>query len=195
MRHSASKELFAYWDKCRRGRPVPERSDIDPGDIRRILGDTFIVACDEKAGYPFRLAGTRMCAMFGRELRAAPFIGLWEQYSASEIQDELAKLCKDGAGIVASVVAQTADDRDLTLEMLLLPLRSAHQPSGRVIGTLAPIDHPYWLGTIPLQSLTVDALRHIGSKSGTFRPSPPIPAAPNSRFRPSLVVHQGGRRD
>ena len=77
MKHPASRELFAYWEERRGKRSAPERADIEPGAIRQVLSDAFILALDGGAGHPFRLAGTRVCALFGRELKGEPFIGLW----------------------------------------------------------------------------------------------------------------------
>ena len=56
MKHASSRELHAYWDHQRGTRPAPERADIEPGAIRGALSDTFIVALNRGAGYPFRLA-------------------------------------------------------------------------------------------------------------------------------------------
>ena len=70
MKHAASRELYAYWEGKRGSRPAPERAEIDPGAIRGALGDTFILALDRGAGHPLRLAGTRVCALFGREIKA-----------------------------------------------------------------------------------------------------------------------------
>ena len=75
MKHTSTRELFAYWDRRRGRRPAPERGEIEPGPIRRVLGDTFILSFDEPAGHPFRLAGTRVCALFCRELKGEGFVG------------------------------------------------------------------------------------------------------------------------
>ena len=73
MKHPSIRELFDYWNKRRGGRPAPERGEIEPGAIRHVLADTFILAFDAGAGHPFRIAGTRVCALFGRELKGAAF--------------------------------------------------------------------------------------------------------------------------
>ena len=69
MKHPASRRLFSYWEELRGKRPAPERAEIEPGAIRQILSEAFIVALDPAAGYSFRLAGTRVCALFCRELK------------------------------------------------------------------------------------------------------------------------------
>src|SRR5215831_504248 len=77
MKRAASRELYAYWQEKRGNRPAPERTDIEPGTIRGVLADAFILALDRSAGHPIRLAGTRMCALFGREIKGEPFLDLW----------------------------------------------------------------------------------------------------------------------
>src|SRR5215469_2101579 len=69
MKHAACRELYAYWDERRGKRPAPERAEIEPGAIRHVLSDALILGLDAGTGHPFRLAGTRMCALFGRELK------------------------------------------------------------------------------------------------------------------------------
>lgn len=85
MKHAGSRELYAYWDEKRGKRAAPERAEIEPGAIRNVLSDAFILALDGGAGHPFRLAGTRVCALFGRELKSEPFIGLWAAASQRTI--------------------------------------------------------------------------------------------------------------
>ena len=52
MKHAASRELYAYWEEKRGTRPAPERAEIEPGAIRGILSDAFILALDRSAGHP-----------------------------------------------------------------------------------------------------------------------------------------------
>jgi hypothetical protein len=192
MKHAATKELFAYWDRSRGERPLPDRSDMEPRHISRILGDTFVVAAD--ADYSFRLAGTRVCALFDRELRDTSFLELWHPQSRGAIETVLTTSTEERAGAVASVCARTADQRDVLLELLLLPLNHRGEPS-RLIGSLVPMKIPFWLEVIPLEHLSLGALRHVGPPiRDSHLPSlvaPPTGAAQRERF----VVHEGGRRD
>ena len=43
MKHSSNRELFEYWNKRRGRRSAPERGEIEPGAIRHVLADTFIL--------------------------------------------------------------------------------------------------------------------------------------------------------
>ncbi len=69
MKHPSSREFFAYWDAKRGDARAPDRSEIEPGAVRELLGDIFVLSYDNEAGYPFRVAGTRVCALLGRDLK------------------------------------------------------------------------------------------------------------------------------
>lgn len=101
MKHATTREVFAYWDNCRGDRLAPERSDIEPGAIRSVLSDTFILTFDRKAGHPFRLAGTRLCAVMGCELKGEPFADLWSEESRKQIDDLLKTIAEETARLVA----------------------------------------------------------------------------------------------
>jgi hypothetical protein len=141
MKHAVSQDLYAYWQERRGNRPAPERADIAPGPIRHVLSDLFILALDRGAGHPFRLAGTRVCALFGRELRGERFIELWTASSRPIVSDLLAIVENEQVGTVAGVTSQMANGDTIELELLLLPLALA-----RTIGVLVPLQTPEWLG-------------------------------------------------
>lgn len=187
MKHAASRELYAHWEERRGSRSAPERADIEPAAIRQALSDTFILERGETGGDLFRLAGTRVCALFGREVKGALFVDLWAQASRREITDLLAISRNECVGTVAGATAQSRDGEPIDLELLLLPLGTRRPNLARTIGVLAPLAPQPWLGTMVIGSLTLGGRRHVG-------------AAPKARLLPrfmaarrGLVVHQGGR--
>ncbi len=150
MKHAASRELYAYWEKQRGKRPAPERSEIEPGAIRQVLSDTFILALDGGAGHPFRLAGTRVCALFGRELKGEPFIGLWAAVSQPVLRDLIAILNDERVGTVAGVTAQSADGEPIELEFLPLPLAAGRPGLARASASWPRCRSPN--GSAPVRS-------------------------------------------
>jgi hypothetical protein len=192
MKHAASRELYAYWDERRGNRAAPGRAEIEPGAIRHVLGDAFILSLDAGAGHPFRLAGTRICALFGRELKGEPFIGLWAAASQPTIAGLISILQGEQVGTVAAVTAQNADGEPTDLELLLLPLSSTRPSLARAVGILAPLEAPKWLGLSPIGALTVGPRRHLGAELET-RLLPRFMASRRNQLRRSLVVHDGGR--
>src|SRR5579863_4637673 len=116
MKHAASRELYAYWEQQRGGRSAPERSDIEPGAIRQALSDTFILELADAAhGHAFRLAGTRVCALFGRELKGESFLNLWSQGSRQSIADLLTISADESIGTVAGVTAESVNGERIDL--------------------------------------------------------------------------------
>jgi hypothetical protein len=187
MKHAASRELYAYWEERRGERLAPERTDIEPGAIRQALSDTFILELDAADSHAFRLAGTRVCALFGRELKGESFVDLWALGSRGPIADLLAISTDESVGTVAGVTAHSAAGEPVELELLLLPLGMRRPRLARTIGILAPLKPPAWLGASPIGALTLGSRRHVGAVAKT-RILPRFMAP-----RRGLVVHQGGR--
>lgn len=190
MKHAASRELYAHWEKQRGQRPAPERAEIEPGAIRQTLSDVFIIQLADAAdGYVFRLAGTRVCALFGRELKGESFVALWAPASRPIIADLLAILSNETVGTLAGVSARTVNGEPMDLELLLLPLSGRRPHQARAIGVLAPLKPPQWHGASPIGSLALGTHRHVG-------------ASINTRFltrfmatgaRRGFVLYDGGR--
>jgi hypothetical protein len=189
MKHSSTRELFKYWNERRAGRSAPERGDIEPGPIRHVLADTFILSFNPAVGHPFRLAGTRVCALFCRELRGQSFLDLWANASRQNLRDLIDTLGTDSAGLVAGATGRGAHDSMIELELLMLPLGHRGRMPARFLGVLAPLQVPYWLGLYPLADLSLGSLRHLGPETV----GSPRFGARNSRWRSGLVVYDGGR--
>ncbi|HVL73395.1 MAG TPA: PAS domain-containing protein [Beijerinckiaceae bacterium] len=190
MKHATSRLLFAYWDGLRGERAAPDRAEIEPGAIRQILADTFILELGEDRSPSFRLAGTRLCALFGAELRGRSFAGLWGA-AAGEAEDLVATVLDETAGVVAGLAAADAEGRGLALEMVLLPLRHRGKTQARMLGALAALALPPWVGLRPLGPLAVTSTRVIRA-SPRLRSAVPEADLVALERRRAFVVHRGG---
>jgi hypothetical protein len=140
MKHPSSREFFAYWDDRRGAERAPDRSDIEPGPVRELLGDIFVLSYDPNGGHPFRVAGTRVCALLGCDLKGRGFPSLFTPDSRREIEDLVGIVAEELLAIVAGVTASTEDGSKAHLELLLLPFHNrAHTPLS-LTGLLAPLD-------------------------------------------------------
>jgi len=153
--HKTSETLFAYWDKVRGNRATPRRFEIDPGKIAGILPSTFILERTDAETYRFRLAGTRVCDMFGAELRGSNFLSGWSQPDRLSLVRHLAALSKQGAIETVHMEAAPVARASTQFEVLLLPLRHTGESIDRVLGALSALDPPHWLGELPLTSKRV----------------------------------------
>jgi hypothetical protein len=190
MKHTTSRMLFSYWNTLRGDRPAPERGDIDPGQIRHVLANTFILELGPDHDADIRLAGTRLCALFGRELKGEAFDSLWVASSRSEIQRCIDVVVEESTGIVAGIVGIAQESRTIPLEMILLPLRRHGKADSRILGALAPAALPSWIGMHRVSRLDVISVRVI---SPNRREIASFGGGDRSRetARP-LVVHKGG---
>lgn len=189
MKHSSTKHLFQYWNERRGLRGVPDRADIEPGRLKGTLADTFILSFDRPGGHPFRIAGTRLCALFGRELKNAPFVALWN--ADLRFVDLLDIVAQESVGLVAGAHA-FADGLRVDLELLVLPLSHRARVPGRFIGTLVPLTEPYWLGCRPVGGLHLDMHRYLCAETGRLARTRLWPEQPG-RARHGLTVYDGGR--
>src|SRR5262249_26492258 len=153
--HPSVLELYNYWNKRRGQRAAPERSDIEPGAIRRALADAFVIAFDANAGHPFRIAGTRLCGAFGREVRGAAFIDLWNADSRRMVRELLAVVAQESIGVVAGARGTNGEGFELEFELLALPLRYHAATDARILGALAPAEVPYWFGVSRIGQLSL----------------------------------------
>jgi hypothetical protein len=119
-----------------------------------------------------------------------------------------AAVSEDGAAAVVTIDARTTRDQGVACELVLLPLRHGGPAFDRVLGSLAALERPHWLGSEPVLSQTITSLRLIWPqetpqffrrKTDSPVSEPPLPSAPasfaveNSRRRRHLFVLDGGK--
>jgi hypothetical protein len=163
---AASQQLLAYWNALRGARSAPERNDVDPGAIRGILADTFILEFDAGREFPLRIAGTRTNALFLRELRGAPFVGLWRNEDREEIRSILASVANEAQPFLIGASGAPKGFPHVDIEILLLPLRHRGDTHARILGCCAPSAPPRWLGVADVESLALLTLRAIDPGQG-----------------------------
>ena len=161
MKHATSRELFEYWNRVRGSERAPHRGAIEPSDIRRILADTFILEVVDRETHVVRLAGTRVCSIYCRELKGTNFFDLWQADDRSAMQTLATAVSQDAAAAVVTIEAKTGRNQAVAAELLLMPLRHSGLSFDRVLGSLAVLDRPYWLGNEAVESQTIASLRLI----------------------------------
>src|SRR5260221_6101207 len=140
MKHPSSRQFFAYWDAKRGHARAPDRSEIEPGAVRELLGDIFVLSYDNETGFPFRVAGTRVSALLGRDVKDTTFSTLFEEESRREIEDIVTYVAEEMLAAIAGITATAEDGSRAHLELLLLPFNNrAHAPIS-LTGLLAPFE-------------------------------------------------------
>jgi hypothetical protein len=203
MKMDGTIAMFRYWDMLRAGRPAPYRTEIDPTAIKGRLPDTFILEFDTAGELRFRLAGTNVCAAFGRELRHLAFAEIWRSEDRNAVDALGRETLMQGAAVLAQAHGKSRQGRHAGFELLLLPL-DAGPGRPRAMGLATPLERPFWLGAHPLATLELDEARLIdpaampaldmGERTPSLAPQDLEPAeSDRSRRVRHLVVLEGGK--
>ena len=160
MKNDGCKALYRYWDQLRGDQIAPARTAIEPSEISEHLRDTFILEADTGT-YSLRLAGTRLCAAFGKELKGASFLDLWRQDDRIQILSTLGAVADEGRAAVLGISAYVSRQRSVAFELLLLPLVQSGPRFDRTLGVMVPIQLPFWLGLEPLVGQEITSARLI----------------------------------
>lgn len=140
MKLTASRSIVAYWNEIRGMDPAPTRAALKPGPISGLLPDLFILH-REKDGTPvFRLAGTRVCALVGRELRQQPFATLFSADQAHRVRMLVQNVTERLRPLTIAVHAGAHDMDPVELEMVLLPVLEENHDSRVILGVMAPVN-------------------------------------------------------
>jgi hypothetical protein len=210
MNQNGSITLFQYWNRLRDGRPAPKRSEVEPADIKSLLADTFILERDTRGQAVFRLAGTRLCACYGRELKGFSFPSLWREKDQRLVSRLIHGVFDQKSVVLIAFEGFSRNGRSNKFELLALPLDGGVE-NPRCLGVISAVEKPFWLGADPITDALIDSIRVIDPEKEFLnnRPAIDVPSlvpdeleAPETisalgrarRFR-HLVVFDGGREE
>lgn len=174
----------------RAGRPAPERSEVEPSDVRTILGDTFILEVSlQLRSISFRLAGTRLCAAHGKELKGLGYLALWQEEDNFDIARAVNRVYQEFEPMLFSYTAISEENRTVEYETVMLPLMPAVGGNARILGIATPKTNPYWLGSDALVQNCLRNARNISVPVVTPSMAPDYSSAPAE-----TDVHAKGQR-
>jgi hypothetical protein len=169
MKHKNSHLLVGYWSRLRKGRDVPDQTDIDPRAIKRLLAYTFILDCENLGRPLYRLAGTALCERFGFELKGTSFLAHWESQSGLALSSLLRQTLKTRQPVCLSSIAVTADNGMVELETILTPVSLNGGAPTRFFGMVQMLSDP-----TPLLGRAIAYERLVGSQ--LIQEDEPIPS-------------------
>jgi hypothetical protein len=185
MKHRNSHLLVGYWSRLRRGRDVPDQTEIDPRAIKRMLSQVCILEASDPPRAMFRLAGTWLCDRFGFELKGTSFLGTWDVPSRNQIVLLMKQSLAMKQPVCISSIGSTADCAMVELETILAPLSFGEGGPTRFLGMV------HFLGdTSAIAGRTITSQRLVGSKMihedepVDSLPTPPAPPAEPVRNHP-----------
>jgi hypothetical protein len=200
MRQDSTRALHAYWTALKGARPMPERDEVEPSAIRALLQDMFILAREAsqpgRAIWRYRLAGTRVSALAGRDLKGAAYFSWWD--SGREGERLASGVANDLMPVVAGVDGEAMDGDRHGLELLMLPLAHEGQAGSRIIGGFFPAPALKAKPGTRLSSIRLVSARTLLPGSATERREGDFGVmraedAVLPRLKPALRVIEGGR--
>ncbi|MER9137170.1 PAS domain-containing protein [Mesorhizobium sp. M0047] len=210
MNQNGSITLFHYWNRLRDGRPAPKRSEVEPADIKSLLADTFILERDTRGQAVFRLAGTRLCACYGRELKGFSFPSLWREKDQRLVSRLIHGVFEQKSVVLITYEGFSRNGRSNKFELLALPLDGGVE-NPRCLGVISAVEKPFWLGADPITDALIDSIRVIDPEKELLnnRPAIDVPSlVPDDLGAPEtisalgrarrirhLVVFDGGREE
>lgn len=204
MKQLTTRIIYDYWNDVRGNRLAPTRFEIEPSRMSSVLSETFILERTCEGGYPFRLAGTRICELFGRELRGEDFLGLVGSDHRA-IARAMGAVTDRGAALLLEIEAETDDGRTAMFEILVLPLVHPASEVTRYLGTISAIDPEPWLGAEPLEAswlIAHDVIWPDGRPRGAGEDERQLPFSPElaaarivRSARRQFRILDGGRKE
>lgn len=189
--------MYDYWLSRRSQELAPLRREIEPSGLSSALGSIFLLAEAEKQTMRFRIAGTRLCTLFCRELRHGSFSEPFDRRDHAILAQALDAVTSEHAILVNMLTAHSANGNSVTLESVILPLRDEERC---VIGAMNPMTTPVWLGSDPITRIEMASIRMMDPGRELFalhnRPAIPldalhIPQHSPRRTRNDLAVIDG----
>ena len=203
MRQKNTKQMLDYWmqlfwdagntrpdEEGFQDRTVgklnwPERSDIQPSSCRPLLGNMFILEREE-AQVNYRLAGTTLCSMYGRELKRETFAEAFMGADRRSAESWVNRLGREEYLVLICSIAETERGERINLETLLMPLNHHGERGNRILGITTANEQPYWLGVRPFIVQTIKSIRVLRPWETAKTPFD-VPFAPHS-FTDSQTV-------
>ena len=116
------RELFDYWRSCAKGRQMPSRADIDPAAIASLLPGISIIDASSPSRLVYRLAGTRLRDIFGKEVTGKAVFDLELGEKQSYWRAVYRKVMEERMPMQGAVKGPVVDRDHVVLFWMRLPL-------------------------------------------------------------------------
>ncbi|WP_221142632.1 PAS domain-containing protein [Rhizobium bangladeshense] len=175
MRVQTTIEIFDYWNRIRGAADAPLKSQVEPSAVPHLLQSLFILEARDDGDIVFRLAGTRICDFFGRDLRGERFSSLWAHGQHADIERTAMGVMDHAMPALFNTTGYSTVGHQASFEIIMMPLRSSDGACDRLLGAIAPTAAASWLEIVPLEFLALDRSRLLPEK---FSKTAPVESRP-----------------
>ena len=198
--HPGSRALYRYWEGLRGQQAAPGRDQLNLGSLKTMISWLFIIERHPlKPAFKWRLAGTGICNLWGRELTAGNPLEGWHDLDLRTMSRLLDGVISHSQPSVARFRAITDKGSEIGLEIVLLPMRPRRSNQTQIFGSILPFKDPDWSDGEKLVEFELSSVRAIWSEPAATTPTNADPtvaqASQTHRVcvkRPTLQVIEGG---
>jgi hypothetical protein len=191
--HPGSRSLFRYWEAIRGEASAASRRRLDLNKLRACVPCLYIIERHPQKGYIWRLAGTRLCQLWRRELTGSPALAGWDAFERHTTERLFEGVVQSHQPFVMRFRLFTSLGHDIGAELIGLPLRSLDGRDTHVFGGIMPFRDIDSLGYDRISAIEMSAARVIWTE-----PLPGDAFPPRARLGATLPGHplrliSGGR--
>jgi hypothetical protein len=196
--HPGSRSLFAYWESLRAERACPNREEFAFEPVKDLMPDMVVLEQDlARGGYSFRLAGSRVCALFGRNLTASDAFSGWDAYETSILRNHFKLAFDNFQPILFRMRLLTDTGITVAAELIAMPIRARMSNRIQLIGGLFSFCDVSDLAYHSIQTRELVSARAIWTEHGSGElgnsPDVPFPYPQKRSNKPFLKVLEGGK--
>lgn len=137
--HQGCRTLFRYWESLRAERPCPRKDEIDLKQISQIV--PYLVLIEHVSSFnpwQFRLAGTKVCEIFGREMTQHDALTGWDLFESNIVAKclDISKNRMQPSLVRMRFIAENGDV--IAAEMICLPVQNGRNAPVHLLGGMFP---------------------------------------------------------
>jgi hypothetical protein len=145
--HPGSRQLFRQWEMLRAERACPTREEFDFAALKLVMPDMVVIDRDYlRDSFKYRLAGTRVCALFNQNLTAGNVMNGWDLFESDVMSRHLLTVVNQQQPAVVRMRLTTDRDQVIATELIALPTQMRESHRIQIIGGLFPFRAAHTLG-------------------------------------------------
>lgn len=134
IRDPGTRYLLEYWERKRAGRRMPARADVDPVELKSVLGRLLIIeVMRQPLDFRYRLAGTKTFDIFGHDLTGLSVRDIQPPEWSQAIWSSLTALVETGEPQYVELQFETVARNVRIYRVLRLPLGANGQDVDQIL--------------------------------------------------------------
>lgn len=177
--HPGSRAIFRHWETIRGEESAPHRDALDLRQLGEFVSWLFIIERSERTGsYIWRLAGSKVCELWRRELTGSEVLAGWDRFEFETVRRLLDGVSKNLQPCTLRLRFTTSLGQLNDVEIIALPLK-ARDGSIHIFGGVLPFRNVDALGHERIANIELSAARTIWTE--------PVPGE-HSHPRPKVAL-------